>query len=332
MDLSLCLLTAMPSMTPLVSVIVPVYNQQDTVGRALDSILSQRAEFDYEVIVGDDASRDCTLKVCRSCERRHPNVRVVANGRNLGLAANYYNLARLAAGKYIADLAGDDMWCHPDKLQMQAAAMEQDSRITLCHTDWEKVHASDGRIEASNPDGMLDAYRQPLASGRSMLLPIISHHPGPIIHSCTMIYRSDALNEAMRRWPQLFDAPDLVCEDLQLITSLAALGDIAYLPHVTLRYTVSEQSITGTHDYANLCRFYAGSLRLTRRLQRIHGFSDAEMMPCYRRMVPHIVDLAYRTLNPRLMRLATDAAKGLPLPMSSRIKRLAASLLTKKWT
>lgn len=317
-------------MKPLVSVIVPVCNQQDTVGRALDSILCQSTDFAYEIIVGDDASSDSTLHVCHRYSTKHANVRVVANCRNIGLPANYYNLVRHATGKYIADLAGDDMWCNPAKLQMQADVLEHDARIALCHTDWVKERDDGALTEPSNHGGMLDPYRQPLTSGQSLLLPLLSHHPGPIIHSCTMMYRRDSLMEAMRRWPRLFDAPDLVCEDLQLITSLAALGDVAYLPHVTLRYSVSDRSITGTTDAAALCRFYTGSLRLTRALQRIHGFADSDLLPCYSRMVPYIVDLAFRARDTQLMRLAIEAAAGLPMPFSSHCKRLAAALLFKK--
>ncbi len=307
---------------PLVSVIVPAYNQERTIGRALESILRQRVDFPYEVIVGDDASTDRTLEICRQYERAYPNVKVVANHVNLGLPRNYYNLTHLALGKYIADLAGDDQWCHPDKLQMQARAMEDNPRVTLCHTDWVKACADSGMETPSDPHGALSEYRQTLLPGEQLLAPLISHHAGPIVHSCTMMYRRDALLRAMQLWPELFTAPDLVCEDLQLIVSLAALGDVAYLPQVTLRYTVSGQSITGTPDRAKLCRFYAGSLRLTRALAQIHCIPDADMHPCYARMVPYIIDLAYRSRSRQLMRVVLAAASGLPLPLPSRIKSL----------
>lgn len=48
-----------------VSVIVCTYNQQQTISRTLDAILSQRSSVPFEVIIGDDASTDGTLSVCR---------------------------------------------------------------------------------------------------------------------------------------------------------------------------------------------------------------------------------------------------------------------------
>ncbi len=313
--------------SPLVSVILPVYNQQGTVARAIDSALCQHTDFPYEVIIGDDASADDTLGICREYERRHDNVRVVTNAVNLGLPANYYNLARLARGRYIADLAGDDQWCHPGKLQMQASVMESNPQITLCHTNWVKAHAGTGRIEPSNADSSLDAFRRPLVDGSELFLSMLRHHQGPIVHSCTMMYSRDALVRAMQSWPGIFCSPDLVCEDFQLITSLAAMGQVAFLPEVTLRYTVSRQSITGTRDYARLCRFYTGSLRLTRAIQRIHNVSDIDMAPCYASMVPYIIDLAFRARDHRLMLDALQAASNLPLPLASRIKFLLSALL-----
>ncbi|MDE7143493.1 MAG: glycosyltransferase family 2 protein, partial [Muribaculaceae bacterium] len=56
-----------------VSVIVLTYNQEDTISRTLDSILAQQVDFDYEIIVGDDASTDRTRQICTQYQQRHPD-------------------------------------------------------------------------------------------------------------------------------------------------------------------------------------------------------------------------------------------------------------------
>mgnify|MGYP002516567543 CR=1 FL=1 len=102
-------------MTPFVSVILPVYNREDTILRALDSVLMQTYR-NMEVIVIDDGSDDSTAEIVRNCQdSRVRLVRLPVNGganaaRNAGI--------RLAEGTYIAFQDSDDEWL-ADKLEKQ---------------------------------------------------------------------------------------------------------------------------------------------------------------------------------------------------------------------
>lgn len=94
----------MTQTTPKVSVIVLTYNQEKLIGRTLDSILAQKCDFPFEIIVGEDCSTDGTLAVCRDYEARHPDkIRLFANNPNKGLLDNYYDCILLARGEYLAD-------------------------------------------------------------------------------------------------------------------------------------------------------------------------------------------------------------------------------------
>lgn len=97
-----------------VSVIIPAHNGEKLIGRAIDSVLSQEGDFDIELIVVDDASKDETVEiaygykgviVCHKNKRTGPN-----NSRNIGIER--------ATGDYIAFLDQDDEWL-PGKLQKQ---------------------------------------------------------------------------------------------------------------------------------------------------------------------------------------------------------------------
>ncbi|MBQ5622027.1 MAG: glycosyltransferase family 2 protein, partial [Bacteroidaceae bacterium] len=69
----------------LISVIVCTYNQQDTIGRTLNSILSQECHLPFEIIIGEDCSADNTLAICKQYEQKHPDViRIIANPSNKG--------------------------------------------------------------------------------------------------------------------------------------------------------------------------------------------------------------------------------------------------------
>lgn len=103
-----------------ISVAVITYNQQDTIGQTLDSILCQKGDFDLEVVVGEDCSTDDTHTICRNYTERYPNVvYLLPNTHNLGIMANFARVMKACSGDYIGICAGDDYWCDEYKLQKQ---------------------------------------------------------------------------------------------------------------------------------------------------------------------------------------------------------------------
>ena len=100
--------TAIPS-DIVVSVIVPLYNKQRTLQRALASIQAQESAPSLEVIVVDDGSTDASWSVLQSCVGSDPRFRCVQQ-TNAGPGAARNAGARLARGRYLAFLDADDDW------------------------------------------------------------------------------------------------------------------------------------------------------------------------------------------------------------------------------
>lgn len=61
-------------MKPLVSVIIVTYNQESTIARAIDSVLSQECNFRFEIILGEDCSTDKTRKICIEYANKFPDI------------------------------------------------------------------------------------------------------------------------------------------------------------------------------------------------------------------------------------------------------------------
>ncbi|NJC26136.1 glycosyltransferase family 2 protein [Neolewinella antarctica] len=124
---------------PLVSVSILAYNQRDLIGRALDSVIAQRVDFTYEIIVGDDCSDDGTQEVLLEYQRRHPDlIQLVLHPRRYQeIPGRTNNITNLMAcrGKYTALLDGDDYWNNPQKLQRQVDVLEADNRYVACFHD-----------------------------------------------------------------------------------------------------------------------------------------------------------------------------------------------------
>lgn len=114
--------------TPLVSVIIPTFNREKVIGRAVNSVLSQSFK-DFECIVVDDGSTDETNLVLNGFTNKIKVIRTenrgVSAARNLG--------AKLAIGKYIAFLDSDDEW-KQQKLKKQIGLM-QESGLRISQTD-----------------------------------------------------------------------------------------------------------------------------------------------------------------------------------------------------
>ena len=129
-------------MTPDVSILIPVYNEEVYLPRCLDSIVGQTLQ-SWELLLVDDGSTDRSGSICDSYAARDSRIRVIhqenagiSAARNAGLAA--------AAGKYIGFVDSDD-WIAPEMFQrLLTIAGETDCPLVMC--DARTVYA-DGRSE-----------------------------------------------------------------------------------------------------------------------------------------------------------------------------------------
>lgn len=126
------------------SVCIQTYNHEPFIAQALDSVLMQETEFDYEIIVGEDESQDGTRSICMDYAERNPDrIRlflrsrkdvIYVNGRPTG-RFNFVQNLKAARGQYVALLDGDDYWTDPHKLQKQVGALEAHPECVLSQHD-----------------------------------------------------------------------------------------------------------------------------------------------------------------------------------------------------
>ncbi|WMJ84945.1 glycosyltransferase [Oscillospiraceae bacterium MB24-C1] len=102
-----------------VSVLVISYNHARYIRQALNSILAQQTDFQFEILVGDDASQDGTAQIILDLAQNEPRIQPVLRPHNMGATRNLYDLQNRACGAYLAYLEGDDYWCDVHKLQKQ---------------------------------------------------------------------------------------------------------------------------------------------------------------------------------------------------------------------
>lgn len=106
---------------PLVSVIIPAFNAEKTIGETLESVFRQSYP-NVEIIVVDDGSTDNTSSLVENYAKSCLNIRYIRQ-ENSGVAAARNTGIGASEGEYVAPLDADDLW-HPRKLEFHIAALE----------------------------------------------------------------------------------------------------------------------------------------------------------------------------------------------------------------
>jgi glycosyltransferase involved in cell wall biosynthesis len=124
-------------MKPLVSISCITYNHEDYIVDAIEGFLMQKTNFDFEILIHDDASTDRTAQIIRDYQKRYPEIikpiLQTENQYSKGVKriSYIYNHNR-SKGKYIALCEGDDYWTDEYKLQKQVDYMEQNQDCSMC--------------------------------------------------------------------------------------------------------------------------------------------------------------------------------------------------------
>src|SRR5690606_38740497 len=123
-------------------------NHAPFIKQCLEGFLMQKCDFEYEILIHDDASTDGTIEIIREYESNYPAIiKPIIQKENQwskGVRGmnDTYNFSR-AQGKYIAFCEGDDYWTDPFKLQKQVNLLEDNPDIVLCSHNVNRVDESD---------------------------------------------------------------------------------------------------------------------------------------------------------------------------------------------
>ena len=163
---------------PFVSVSIIAYNQEQYIRQALDRILSQKTNFSFEVVIGDDDSKDKTRAICLEYVEKYPNiVRLLPPAANVGMMKNHIRTIKACRGTYVALLESDDYWIDDLKLQKQIDALEQDPKLTACFTGRKNYHENEDRFEEVYNDIATDRFT------------LEDFAQDTFFHTCTMAFR-----------------------------------------------------------------------------------------------------------------------------------------------
>lgn len=116
--------------TPKISVIMPAYNAEAFLHRSIDSVI-QQAYQNWELLIVDDGSTDCSVEICHAYEKQDSRIRLLCNQHG-GTARARNTAIDQAQGEYIAFIDADDVY-HPQYMQnMMCAALKENADIVIC--------------------------------------------------------------------------------------------------------------------------------------------------------------------------------------------------------
>jgi glycosyltransferase involved in cell wall biosynthesis len=208
-----------------VSVELLTYNEEEFVAQALESVLSQRASFEWEIVVGDDCSTDGTQEILKSYARDHPGrMRLLLRPHQLGPPEpslggrnNFLATYRECRGEYIALLEGDDYWTDNRKLEKQVAFLDEHRDCSVC------CHATEVEYSDERPrhwDPVIGLFRKEFCT----LEDLLRLGTKPEVPTSSVMLR----RRSLRRVPSWFHT--VFNWDYAMNILLAEHGKVGFLP------------------------------------------------------------------------------------------------------
>lgn len=223
-------------MNPKYSVIVITYFHEDYIKKTLESILMQSVVGDLEIIIGDDGSKDNTVKILNEYKEKYSFIHIFAH-ENVGISKNLYDLLKKANGEYIAILEGDDYWIDVDKLKKQRFIIENNDCIaTACNS-----------LKVDNQGNTLGVWNNYLESGVLTVDQVLSYQT-KICHPSGFFFKNIFKNSG-NKYEVVANASRMGGCHSGMINLLASNGGIYYDNSLMVVWRVVTG--TGTKNYTS---------------------------------------------------------------------------------
>jgi glycosyltransferase involved in cell wall biosynthesis len=214
---------------PKVSVLLSVYNGQEHLAEALESVQAQSMPH-WELIAVDDGSSDDSARILEAFAADDARMRVLTNPENLGLAASLNRGLRECRGEFVARQDADDI-SYPARLELQTKYLEEHPRVLLCGSAVEQIGPSGRLLNKVIPQPASDQVIR-----LKMLLTNAFHH------SSVMLRLED-----MRTWGLSYRTDYRFGQDYELWSRLLKKGQGGNLLDPLIKFRVHSGQVSKIH-------------------------------------------------------------------------------------
>lgn len=234
-----------------ISVIVPVYNGGNVLGRCLDSLLAQTFR-ELEILVVNDGSRDATRKIAEEYQRKNKKIRVI-NKENEGAAQARKTGVEYALGEYIGFLDADD-WAEPVMFEaLYNACVRNEALSAACSFWWDYGKKRVGGAVKQKEELLTGKEALQKLNTREKIYPYVWNK----------LFHKDLFCSVR------FPSGNFVGEDYMIVTQLlCGISKIVWLPEPYYHYVQSENSVcrggfsesykTAYENYERCCLWLSG--------------------------------------------------------------------------
>jgi glycosyltransferase involved in cell wall biosynthesis len=144
----------------LVSVCLITYNHEKFIAKAIESVLMQKTNFKFQLVIADDCSTDGSKKILLNFKDKYPDrIHLILQQTNIGPAKNWIDLLSFPRSKYLAYFEGDDYWTDPNKLQKQFDFLESNDDFGLVYTKSSvEVNGKISSKQIGNPESFYSLF------------------------------------------------------------------------------------------------------------------------------------------------------------------------------
>lgn len=238
---------------PMVSVWMITYNHEPYIRQAIEGVVMQKTDFEYELVIGEDCSTDRTREICFEYQRKYPDkIRVLWSNQNLyrnphPAGGNSQRTMAHCRGEFIALCEGDDYWIDPLKLQKQVDIMRKHPTVGFCFCGSKRYFQHENRYDVWNAND--EMYHAGIQEKNAFFLPFLLGSPpgrapmrwaGFLMTATTMIRKR--LYQTLRELYDIFNWR-LRLGDATLWLGASSLMDGYYLSDVVSVYRISNSGV-----------------------------------------------------------------------------------------
>lgn len=228
------------------------YMHQKYIAKAIEGVLMQETNFDYELIIADDASQDDTEKLLNEIIQNHKNgfrIKYTKHKKNIGMMPNFIWALLQCKGKYIALCEGDDYWTDPFKIQKQVDYLDRHRNHSICFHDWVSINQSGALIGNYDIRESMKRDRTPNE--------LVAGSP---LHTATIMFRNK-FDRLPVQFSKAFNG------DTFLYAYLSQWGGAGYLLGIKpSHYRVHKGGVWSQLNYADMTKYNIETLILIKKI------------------------------------------------------------------
>lgn len=214
---------------PMVSVCIITYNKKDFIRETIESVLMQKTQYSYEIVIGDNASDDGTQQILSEYhENQKEKVTIILNDKNLEITNNMFRTMSCCKGKYIIILYGDDYWISENKIENQVNFLENNKEYIGVTTVIESRYNGSNKREELYPE----------VNFRNSKIDIYDFLNGHNFPMAGLMFRNILLKKDDRDYIKNMVSISRYIDDLSFCVLLLNKGEVFIIDEITAVYRI----------------------------------------------------------------------------------------------